>query len=361
MILDLTNPQGKYGGSARAVSDLLSRVGEVEKGRREMQIQEAALRALYESKGKEPQVVMENVQRAALDAYGQPKMGTGVRGAMQSVFGRFAPPGSPTISRMAAGALDAIRPLNAVQRVEQQAAEARKAMYEKDLADKKMDPNRIAPLLNILNQKQEMILRRYPVWDENGKRTGWDREKAWQDPEWNRNEKDIKGLMGLMRQSFVGPDNGLQADLREGGMGMPKGDTAGSRSQADRALAAISERREPALSDAGQLGAPVAIPPNMVNPALGAGFGSGAAAAAKILAQKNMLPGQRTAAGPTVGPPASIEADVAWSMDSPDTAMERWSDLIRQRGGDDEDVRKLDAAIRSGDREWVARALAMLR
>jgi len=358
-ILDLRSNEGKYGGSAKAVRDLLQNLGQFEQGRREMSVQEAALRALSEPgyENEEPGAKMARVNNAALTAYGNPSVGKGVQGAMRSVFGRFAPSQSPTISAMAGQALQAIAPLNAVQRVQKQ--------YYESLAQRAAKA-----------ASQVLIATNEETGEQMEWKPGDDIPDGWilsrpGTARVNRAKEtqDIIGNYRMLNRAALDPKTGEVKD--------PELKTKADQYFKDQVMPRLTPQKSKtseggigimpdwmkvkpganqAIGDAGTMG-PSSLAPVNITQADGVGtdFGTGAKATREILSRRSLV------VTPQPEPAASLESDVAWTMASPGMGLKQWGDAIRQRGGDDEDIRKLESAIRSGNREWVTKALAMLR
>ena len=83
-IVDLTNPQGKYGGSFQAIADILDNIGKVERLRQERSLNSKIINAV--AMGGGPQEI------AQILTQNQPQYATGSVGFLQKIASQFAPP-----------------------------------------------------------------------------------------------------------------------------------------------------------------------------------------------------------------------------------------------------------------------------
>lgn len=83
-VIDLTNPQGQYGGSAQAVAQILQMWGQIERDKQERQLTDTILQGV--ASGKDLASVLRDV------ANQQTQYGSGVGGAMRRFSGNFMPP-----------------------------------------------------------------------------------------------------------------------------------------------------------------------------------------------------------------------------------------------------------------------------
>jgi hypothetical protein len=105
MVINLSRPQGKYGGSAKAIADLFDTVGAYERNRRELKLQESFLRKATENKDF-PTIVNELMQESERPAYSG-----GFAGAMQRLGGVFMPPVSPMRQALLQNVMASIAPV----------------------------------------------------------------------------------------------------------------------------------------------------------------------------------------------------------------------------------------------------------
>ncbi|MCJ7483864.1 MAG: hypothetical protein MUO31_12975 [Thermodesulfovibrionales bacterium] len=83
-IVDLTNPQGKYGGSFNAIADILETIGKVEGLRQERSLNAKVINIV--SQGGGPQEIAQALSQ------NQPQYSTGSVGFLQKIASSFAPP-----------------------------------------------------------------------------------------------------------------------------------------------------------------------------------------------------------------------------------------------------------------------------
>jgi len=105
-VIDLTNPQGKYGGSAKAVAGILQSWGQFERDRRDLALTEKFLRNL--SEGQDFNTALGGVMREQNPAYSG-----GIGGVVQKVGSRFMPR-SNFIDRLAGVSMQANAPVSAL-------------------------------------------------------------------------------------------------------------------------------------------------------------------------------------------------------------------------------------------------------
>lgn len=86
-IVDLTNPQGKYGGTFNAIAGILDTIGKVERLRQERALNAKVINAVAMGGGTVgPQQIAEILSQ------NQPQYSTGTAGLLQKIASQFAPP-----------------------------------------------------------------------------------------------------------------------------------------------------------------------------------------------------------------------------------------------------------------------------
>jgi len=111
MAIDLTNPQGEYGGDFMAAAQILQLIGQVEKDRRERQIQDSVLSGI--ASGKDFDSIVADV----VNQQQNPEFAGGMRGGLQRFAGAFSPQGpggtEQILSRMGLSMKAPARPMSA--------------------------------------------------------------------------------------------------------------------------------------------------------------------------------------------------------------------------------------------------------
>lgn len=122
-IIDLRNPEGKYGGSAKAVANILQTMGQYANQKADLKRKELFLGHIQSG-----QNLQDAMASTIADETGGKLYGSGFGGAMAKLFGNFAPRENPLLDRIAAISAS-VTPLNAYQQGMQQ-LESQKAQVE---------------------------------------------------------------------------------------------------------------------------------------------------------------------------------------------------------------------------------------
>jgi len=135
MVIDLTQPEGKYAGLSEGILNILNIVGQVEKDRQERELTDTVLSGL--SSGKDFDSILADVAAKSGSPYAK-----GPKGWVQRVAGAFAPRSSPTLDALSRLGLSYANPRTQAAAGTQQ---AREQLYsEQAETERQVRPGRVA-------------------------------------------------------------------------------------------------------------------------------------------------------------------------------------------------------------------------
>ncbi len=136
MVIDLTNPQGKYGGSMQAVAQILQYLGQVEKDRQERDLTDTILSGI--SAGKDFQSILADVS----GKMASPSYAGGPQGMLQRTASAFGPHESRTAQILQSMGLSSLDPR---RQATMEATGARADLYgERAETERQMRPVKVA-------------------------------------------------------------------------------------------------------------------------------------------------------------------------------------------------------------------------